>query len=116
MTNPPPSSSCSFEVLKIVIYLFAGLILVVGLVAGISLMISAPHIVANMLIPFQLFGSQAISNAIGPTLTGFLTNLGVAVILVAMIISGLVAGLGLLVGRIAFLETRLARLEAQSRS
>ncbi len=102
------------QVLKVILYILAGLILLLGLYAGISLMVSASHTIANILMPFQLFGNQTISNALAPTLSAFFINLGVIIILMAVILSSMLFGLARLINHILNLETRLARLEARS--
>lgn len=112
--TPSPSiqPSRGLQILKIVLYVLAGLVLALGLVAGISILVSANHVVQNLLLPFQLMGNQAVSNLITPLVSGFMINLGVAVLVLTAIFSALLYGLGRLIGRVALLEARLARLEA----
>ncbi len=112
--NLPPLShpSRSLQILKIILYILAGIVLVLGLIGGISLMSSAPAMVANVLIPLQIIGADAIYNMIAPMLTGWLTNLGILIIFISIVLSALLYAIGRLVGHTANLEARLVRLEA----
>jgi len=110
--SPLPTPSRSLTTLKIVFYVLAGLITLLGLVAGISLMGSAGRVAENATLPLQILGGGAISNLIAPVITGFLTNLGIAVLVFSVILSALLYATGRLLGHIALLEARLARLEA----
>lgn len=115
MSLPSPKPpSLSLQILKTILYILAGLILAVGLIAGISLMTGADNIVANVLLPFQLMGGEVSSNLIAPLLSGFFINLGVFILIFALILSALLYATGRLIGHIALLETRLAQLEAGS--
>ena len=109
---PTPTPSRSLTILKIVFYVLAGLILLLGLVAGISLMSSAGRVAENATMPLQILGGGAISSLIAPAITGFLTNLGIAVLVFCVLLSALLYATGRLLGHIALLEARLARLEA----
>lgn len=114
MSLPPlPPPDRSLAILKTGLYLLSGLILVMGLWTGISLMASASTAAANALLPLQLVGGGALSNLVAPMLTGFLINLGVAVILIALVLSAMLYAIGRLSGRSAMLEARLSRLEAR---
>ncbi len=114
--SSPPTPSRSLPILKTVFYVLAGLVLLLGLVAGISLLSSAGRVAENATLPLQILGGGAISNLIAPVITGFLTNLGIAVLVVCALLSSLLYGMGRLLGHIASLETsleaRLSRLEA----
>jgi hypothetical protein len=101
------------QILKTIQYILAGLVLALGLFIGISLMAGASNMVENVLMPLQLLGGGAVSNLIAPVLTGFLINLGIAILIVALILSILFYTLGRMIGRSALLEARLARLEAR---
>lgn len=107
-----PSPSRSLTILKTVFYVLAGLVLLLGLVAGISLMSSAGRVAENTTLPLQILGGGAISNLIAPVITGFLTNLGIAVLVFCILLSALLYATGRLLGHIALLEARLALLEA----
>jgi hypothetical protein len=87
-------------------------VLVLGLTAGLSLIASASN-VPNLLLPLQLMGSDIIANLITPYLTGLMTGLGVVTLVVSLVLSLVLFAVGRLLGYIAALETRLARLEAQ---
>lgn len=110
----PTSPSRSLPVLKAVFYILAGLILLLGLVAGLSLLGSASRVAENAVLPLQMLGGGAISNLVAPLLSGFLTNLGIALLVFALLLSALLHAVGRLLGHIAGLEARLARLEANS--
>jgi len=110
--SPLPSPSRSLTILKIVFYILAGLITLLGLVAGISLMSSAGRVAENATLPLQILGGGAISNLIAPMLAGFLTNLGIAVLVFCILLSALLYATGRLLGHITLLEARLAHLEA----
>ena len=111
--TPSTNSSRSLQIFKTVLYILAGLILVLGLVAGFSLITSANSLAANAMLPFQLFGGGAASNLFSSIISGFLTNLGVVVIILSLVLSALLYGVGRLIGHISQLEARLARLEAR---
>jgi len=111
-TSPIPPPSRSLRLVKTGLYILAGLVLALGLIAGISLMTGASSMVTNALLPVQLLGGGALSNLIAPLLTGFLTNLGIAALVISLALSALLFATGRLVGHIALLEARLARLEA----
>ena len=108
--NPPPYS---LQIVKTILYILAGIVLVLGLIAGISLMTGARSMVGNALMPLQFLGNGAISNLVAPMLSTFLINLGVASLVLSAIISALFYAVGRLIGHIFQLETRLARLEAK---
>jgi hypothetical protein len=112
--SPLPSPSSNLTIIKTFFYILAGLILLLGLVAGISLMASASQVAANATLPLQIFGGGAISNLISPLLSGFLTNLGIGVMVVSLLLSALLYAVGRLLGHTASLEARLARLESRS--
>lgn len=99
------------QVIKISLYILAGLSLVLGLISGISLIASSGNLVANLLMPVQLLGGEAIFNLIAPMLTGFLKNLGIGMIIFSLIFSVLLYAIGRLLGQIASLEDRLNCLE-----
>jgi len=116
MTLPPSASPSNFpHIIKTILYVMAWIILVLGLIAGISLMVSTSTIVSNAVIPFSIFGNQAIPNLIAPILTSFLINLGVVILIVAVALSALLYAIGRLLNHITQLEERLARLEARVR-
>ena len=112
--SPLPSPSRSLSILKVVFYVLAGLITLLGLVAGISLMSSAGRVAENATLPLMILGGGAISNLIAPMLAGLLTNLGIAVLVFCILLSALLYATGRLLGHITLLEARLARLEAGS--
>jgi len=112
--SPLPPPSRSLTILKVIFYLLAGLVLLLGLVAGISLMSGAGRAVENATLPLQMLGGEVIANLVAPMLSGFLTNLGIAVLVFSVLLSALLYGIGRLLGHIANLEARLARLEAGS--
>ena len=115
MSQPAPTPpSRSLKIVKIVLYILAGLALAVGLIAGISLVSSANRMVANALLPLQLLGLGEIFNLIASTLSGFLKNLGFLVIIISILFSALLYAIGRLIGHITHLEERLSRLEARS--
>ena len=87
--------------------------LVLGLIAGISLMASAAN-VHNVLLPLQLMGAAAFANLITPYLTSLISGLGVVTLIVPLMFSLLLYAVARLLGHIAALETRLARLEAHT--
>lgn len=114
MTDASPATpSRSLQILKIVLYILAGLVLVLGLIAGISLLTGATSMVANILMPIQLIGGGAFNNLIASTVSSFLINLGVFILIVTLVTSALFYGLGRVIGRVALLEARVARLEAR---
>jgi hypothetical protein len=98
-------------ILKTTLYILSGLVLVLGLILGISLMSGASSVVANLLLPLQLIGGEVASSLISPVLSGFLINLGVVTIILALVLSALLYTAGRLVGHIVRLEERLTRLE-----
>jgi hypothetical protein len=110
----PPLPSRSVQILKTVLYILAVIVLVPGLIAGISMITGADNLVANAIMPFQLLGSEIINSLLAPTLRGFLINLGIGIVVISLILSALLYGLGRLIGHVAYLEARLARLEAVS--
>lgn len=119
--QPDPSSGVilgkvrsrrSPDILKAISYILAGIVLALGLTAGLSLMASASN-VHNLLLPLQLMGMDIIANLIAPYLTGLITGLGVVALIVSLVLSLLLFAVGRLLGHINALETRLARLEAQ---
>lgn len=110
-TTPFPSPARSLA--QVILYILAGLVLLLGLIAGLSLITGAASMVANLLLPLQLLGAAAAANLIGPMLTGFVINLGVAALLFSLALSALLYTAGRLVGRIARLEARLSQLEAR---
>jgi hypothetical protein len=65
-------------------------------------------------MPLQFFGNEAIVNLIAPFLTSLIGGLGVFLLIISLLLSLLLFVAGLLLGTIASLEERLARLEAQS--
>jgi hypothetical protein len=110
--SPLPPPSRGLQILKIILYVMAAFVLLLGLVFGVSLMVSADRMVANLLLPVQLLGIDALSNALAPTLKGFLFNFGVIILVFSLVISALLYGMGRLIGHIIQLETRLDYLEA----
>lgn len=103
----------SLQILKTISYVLAGLVLALGVAAGISLLASASN-VHNLLLPLQLMGADVLANLITPYLSGLISGLGVVSMLVSLVLSLLLFAVGRLLAHIAGLETRLARLEAQS--
>lgn len=115
MTQPPaPPASRGLLIVKIILYILAGTVLVLGLIAGISLWTGADKLVVNALLPLQMIGGEIIYNMIAPTLSGFLKNLGILTLVSSLILSALLYTGGRLIGHILHLEERLARLEARS--
>ena len=76
-------------------------------------MIGATSMVANILMAIQLIGGGAFFNLIASTVSSFLINLGVFILIVTLITSALFYVLGRLIGRIALLEAGVAHLEAR---
>lgn len=111
MNLPTPPPSRGLQIFMIVLYILAGLILVLGLIGGISLLTSARYMVGNFLLPFQVMGLGQIVDSFAPLLTGLFINLGVVAIVITLVLSALLYTAGRLLGRIADLETRLAALE-----
>jgi hypothetical protein len=111
--TPPTHNSRSLQILKTVLYVLAGFILALGLIVSLSLMVSAGNMVANLVMPLQLMGGEVISNLIAPMLTGFLVNLGIVILVISLILSALLYSIGRLIGHIALLEARVARLEGK---
>ena len=109
----PKNPIRSLNSLKTVLHILAGLVLVFGLIAGISLMTGASSTAANLLLPLQLLGGGTFSNLIAPMLSGFFINLGVFTLIVSLVLSALLCAVGRLIGHITHLETRLAYLEAK---
>jgi hypothetical protein len=101
--------------LKFALYILAGFVLALGLIAGISLMAGASN-VHKLLLPFQLMGAGAIANLIAPYLTSLIGGLGVFVLVVSLVLSILLFAVGRLLGHMAALELRIAHLEAQTGS
>jgi hypothetical protein len=115
MTDPRSTApSRSLSILKVFLYILAGLILAGGLMIGVSLLTSASLAVANIVLPLQILAGEAIANIIAPYLSGFLISLGMFTLGLALILSALLYTAGRLVGQVASLEARLARLEARS--
>lgn len=112
--SAPIQPSRGLQILKIVLYILAGLILAAGLIAGISVMVSTDRVVQSLLMPLQLMGNQAVTNMIAPMITAFLFNLGLILLILAAIFSALLYGLGRLLGHVSILEARLARLEGKT--
>jgi hypothetical protein len=106
--------SRGLHMLRIVLYVLAGLVLALGLIASLSLMTSAANMVANLVLPLQLMGAEVASNLIAPMLTGFFTNLGIFTLVLSFTLSALLYALGRLTGYIAALEARIAQLEVKS--
>jgi hypothetical protein len=102
------------RIVKTGLYILAGIVLVLGLIAGISLLSGAERTVMNMLLPFQLMGSPAVQNMITPLLRALFINLGIAIIVLTLIFSGLLYAVGRLIGHILHLEERIVRLETRS--
>lgn len=100
----------SLQILKTISYVLAGLVLTLGLVAGISLLARASN-VHNLLLPLQLMGADILANLIAPYLSGLISGLGIVSLIVSIVLSLLLFAVGRLLGHIAALETRLARLE-----
>lgn len=111
--SPNKPASRGLPILKTILYILAGLVLVVGLIAGISLVTSATYFAANLLLPLHLLGLGETSGLIAPMLSGFFINLGVFTLIVSLVLSALLYAVGRLIGHIAHLETRLAYLEAR---
>lgn len=101
----------SLHIFKTISHMLAGLVLVLGLMAGISLMASASN-VHNVLLPLQVLGAEAVANLVTPFLASLMSGLGVFALIVSLVLSCLLFAAGLLLGRIASLEARLAGLEA----
>lgn len=102
----------SLQILKTISYVLAGLVLALGVAAGLSLLASASN-VHNILLPLQLMGADVLANLITPYLSGLISGLGVVSMLVSLVLSLLLFAVGRLLAHIAGLETRLARLEVQ---
>jgi hypothetical protein len=100
--------------LRTVLYVLAGLVLALGLLAGLSLMTSASNMVANLVLPLQLVGAEVASNLILPMLSGLFTNLGIFILVLSFTLSGLLYALGRKTGHIAALEERIVQLEVKS--
>lgn len=104
----------SLYTLKVTLYFLAGIVLALGLVAGISLLTSASN-VRNSLMPLQILGGDVIVNLVAPYLSGLIRGLGFVSLGVSIVLSLLLFALGRLLGRVASLEERLASLEAGQR-
>lgn len=102
----------TLSILKIILYVLAGLVLVLGLIIGISLLASASN-VHNLLLPLQLMGAEVIVNIVAPMLAGLIRGLGWTALVISIVLSLLLYATGRLLGQIVSLETRLARLEGQ---
>ncbi len=113
-TNPPLQPARGMQILKMALYILAGLILAFGLISGIRFTTSANALAANALMPLQILGGGAIANLIRPMLLSMLINLGLLLFGLSLIFSALLYALGRLIGHIAQLEARLARLEART--
>ena len=100
----------SLHILKTISYILAGFVLVLGLVAGISLLASAAN-VSNLLMPLLVMGAEAIVNMVAPMLAGLIRGLGLFTLIVSLVLSLLLYATGRLIGHIASLEARLVRLE-----
>lgn len=101
------------KILKTSLFILSGVILALGLIVGISLLSSTRIMVANVVLPFQLLGIESISSLVAPMLSGFLINLAVLILILALIFSALLYSNARLIGRIVQLEARLSRLEAE---
>jgi hypothetical protein len=112
-TSENSPSIRSLHILKIVLYILAGLVLAAGLLVGISLLISSSS-VSNMLLPLTIMGAAAAANLIAPLLTSLLSGMGVFILVITLVLSLLLFTAGRLVGRIASLEVRLGRMEARA--
>ena len=112
MSIPSATPTRGQPMLKFALYLLAGLVLVLGLIGGVSLLSSARLMVANFLLPFQLMGIGQISDSFSPLLSGLFINLGIVAIVISLILSALLYTAARLLGRLADLEARLSRLEA----
>jgi len=112
MTNPSPTPTRSRPILTTVLYVLAMLVLVLGGFAGVSLISSASSMMANFLMPLQIMGAGDIANLFTPMFTGVFINLGIVALILSAILSALLYATGRLLGRIADLEARLARLES----
>jgi hypothetical protein len=108
---PLKPASPGLQILKTVLYLLAALILVLGLIAGFSLAASADHVAANVMLPFQLLGGSPIADLFSSMLSRFLINLGIVVMVLSVLLSALLYGVGRLIQHVTHLEARLARLE-----
>lgn len=106
-------STRSLRIFQVVSYILAGFVFVVGLITGISLMASAANI-NNLLLPLQMIGAEVITNLITPYLNGLINGLGIFVMIVSVVFGLLLFIAGLLLGRTASLEIRLANLEMHS--
>ena len=107
-------ASRGWHALKTILYILAGLVLALGLVTGFSLIGSAQTLAANLILPVQLLGGGPISNLLSSLFTSFLINLGIVVLIVSAVLSLLLYGVGRLSAKVISLETRLARLEADT--
>ncbi len=101
-----------FRILTVSLYVLSAIVLLLGLVAGLSLIAGGAN-VHNLLLPLQLIGADVISNLIAPYLTGLVNGLGVFTLIVSLVLSLLLFTAGRLLAHLGSLEARLARLEAQ---
>lgn len=108
------ASTRSLNILKVTLYILAGLVLAAGLIVGTSLLISSAN-VDNMLLPLTLMGAAVAANLVAPLLTSLISGLGIFVLVISIVLSLLLFTAGSLVGRIASLEVRLGRMEALSK-
>jgi hypothetical protein len=106
------STQRPLHTLKVISYILAGLVLILGLVASLSLLAGAGN-VQNVLLPLHLMGAEAIANMVAPMLAGLARGFGTVTLILSLVISLLLFTAGRLLGHNASLEARLARLEAQ---
>lgn len=99
-------------ILKAILYILAGFVLVLGLLAGIGVLAGAGSMVSNLILPLELMGLEAAVNLVRPLLIGLLINLGIAALLASLVLSGLLFAVGRLVGYVQTLEVRVAALES----
>jgi hypothetical protein len=102
----------SLPILKTIAYVMAALVLLCGLIVGFSLLAGSANL-HDLLLPFQLMGSDVFANLITPYLRSLLNGLGIATLVISFAISLLLFIAGRLLGHNAALEARLARLEAR---
>lgn len=114
--NTPPriSTSASLKLFKTILYILAVIVLIAGLLAGLSLMTSASRMVANMLLPLQLMGGSSATDMISPMFSGIFINTGLAVLLVSLVLSALLYAVARLIGHILRLDERVLHLENRS--
>ena len=104
-------TKASYHIFRIILYTLAGFIFAVGLIGGISLIAGSSNL-HNLLLPFQLMGFEAAANLLAPALRSLISGAGVFTLVSSAGLSLMLFSLGRLLGRIANLEARLARLEA----